>query len=108
MATYYGEDGTAIPMFPLQGTHFANSELHHLCDGTIDLIDMGDEGVFVVNEDAYAIGLPKNDEATALALPYLPDGTYIAGPALHTTLGEISNPITLAKLSQLHARRSSE
>ena len=105
VATYISEDGR---VFYLSPPHFIHKELQKLCEGPIDVIDMGENGVLVINEDAYSVGFPKNEKATELALPYIPEKTYIAGPAIHTTLQEISNPMTLAKLNKLYAKRSRE
>jgi hypothetical protein len=104
MATYISEDGREIKLSP--PTYFIHKELQNLCGDPIDVIDMGENGVLVINTDAYQIGIPKNEKATALALPYILEATYIAGPAIHATLAEISNPITVAKLKQLHEQRS--
>ena len=104
MATYIHGDGTEITLRPPH--HFIAKELENLVEGSIDIVDMDEKGVLVINANYYAEGGARNEKATELALPYIPDGTYIAGPAIHATLTEISNPITLVKLQQLHEQRS--
>ena len=104
MATYIHTDGTEITLSPPK--HFIHMELQNLIEGEIDIVDMGEKGVLVINGDYYPEGVAMNEKATELARPYIPDGTYIAGPAIHATLTEISNPITVVKLEQLHEQRS--
>ena len=105
MATYIHADGTEITLSPPK--YFIHKEeLQNLVEGSIDIVDMGEKGVLVINGDYYPEGVARNDTATELARSYIPDGTYIAGPAIHTSMREISNPITLAKLERLHKQRS--
>ena len=78
VAIYIHGDGTEITLSPPK--HFIYKELQNLVEGAIDIVDMGENGVLVINADYYAEGVARNEKATALALTYIPDGTYIAGP----------------------------
>ena len=100
MATYYREDETEETITAKNGSFFENEELKELAGGSVDIIHMGEKGILVSRDDYYLIGVAKNKKATALALPYIPKHTYIAGPAFHLTLKDIATIPSWQKLEQ--------
>ena len=83
MATYILADGESGPIEPLFGSYFSASELQGLIEGDFAIIGLLDQGVLVINDEYYQIGVEKNETATALAQGFIPEETWIAGPALH-------------------------
>lgn len=105
MATILRVDGSKEEVYPANGRDFQLRELQHIVGGHIEIIQASD-GIMVVNEEGKLQGLPRNEQATALAFPqdsrqavkeqnarmrnegwFVIDATggepdYIAGPAL--------------------------
>ena len=83
MATYILASGESAEIHPLFGSYFSSSELQGLVEGDFHIIGLLEQGVLVINNEYYQIGVEKNEQASALAKGFIPEETWIAGPALH-------------------------
>jgi len=83
MATHLLANGESRRVKPFFGSYFSNSELREFVEGDMHIIGLLENGVLVINKDHHEFGLEENVQATKLAKAFLPDYTYISGPALH-------------------------
>jgi len=112
MALILYPNGTSKEVHPANGDHFEYDELRQIVEGTIEMIPLPDGCIMTLNAEAGLEGLPRNEQATALAgfpshegplatlrglgveLPSyavgLPDLTYIPGTVLVSTKQEVS------------------
>lgn len=61
-------DGTQKETHPRNGHDFSLDELHAIVDGYIEVIPARDGRLIVLNEDGKRLRLPRNEQATQLAM----------------------------------------
>ncbi len=66
-------------------------EAQQMVDGLVEVVELGPNGMLLVNEDGKGLRLDINMEATKMAVPgrYICNGDYIAGVAIHLTGKEV-------------------
>ena len=73
MALILYPDGTSKEVHPVNGDHFEFEELTQIVEGSIEMIPLPDGRIMTLNAegrpdaDAGIVGLPRNEQATALA-----------------------------------------
>src|SRR6266700_554985 len=67
MALILYPDGTSKEVHPANGDHFEIEELVQIVEGTIQMIPLPDGRIMTLNEEGGRVGLPPNEQATALA-----------------------------------------
>ena len=66
MATILYPDGRREEIGPENGTDFQLAELQRIVGGYIEIVPTTDGRVMVLNEEGKVLGLPRNEQATAL------------------------------------------
>ena len=83
MATLYRTDGTDEPVSPANGTDFKLDELYQLVGDPVDIVRLPDGNLLVVHDEGLILGLPLNEQASALA------GGVIVGDAVRCSSREV-------------------
>lgn len=81
-ATLYKTDGTQQAIAPANGHTFTLEELQRMAGGYVAIHSLQDGRLIVLNEDANALGLPTNQEATVMAFHLASGPAGILGDAL--------------------------
>jgi hypothetical protein len=66
MATILYPNGQHEEVFPANGTDFQLAELQRMVGGSIEIVPTNDGRIMVLNEEGKLLGLPRNEQATAL------------------------------------------
>ena len=73
MATILYPYGTSLEVQPANGRDFMLDELQKIVGGHIEIVSTKDNRILVLNDEAKLLGLPRNEQATALAALLTPE-----------------------------------
>ena len=80
MAKFYGVDGSIKEVKPKNGKFFSYEELQSFIkegdDGMVEIVPLPDGRSIVVNEEGKLIGLPENENASAVWRKLYPKEKY--------------------------------
>lgn len=81
MALIFKANGEREHVSPENGTDFKLEELQKIVGGLIEVIGIGDE-IMVLNDEGKLMGLPYNQDATALFRKHYDTNDFIVGDVL--------------------------
>ncbi len=67
MATIMYPDGTSQQVQPLNGRVFKLAQLNDIVGSDVEIVNTRDGRIMVINEEGKLLGLPRNEQATAIA-----------------------------------------
>lgn len=78
-------NGEVEKVTPANGKDFKYEELTKFVDGFIETVNVGDNGILVMNEEGKLQGRPVNKRATRLTFGILAGNDYIVGNVILCT-----------------------